>query len=284
MRRKRARTIYWVLVTASLLMAVFGPRLGGLQSTTALAFVPVSHPANRLSNWLAFAEQPALDPASPEVPRELAEITAENERLRHRMADLQTKLAQLQQIHEDRRNLGAEILPRCTALTVVGGDGDVLQALGGGRARIEPGMPALHYGREIAGMAGIVSAATAAGAQVRLISDPSVRIEAVFARFDASRTEWVTLSTAPPLVEGAGGGLCQVARAAREDLEAAGLAQGDWALVADASLPIELQGYRIGQVTAIIDIPDEPGFARVLIKPAAELRRLKEVMIFRGER
>lgn len=279
MRRKRARAIYWVFMAASALMAVLGPRLNRLQATTALAFVPISHPANRFSHFLA-AEEGPLDPSSPDDPRELRAIADENNGLRARVAELEGALAKLKAINQDRQSLGEDVLPRCTPLTVVSGDDDVLQVLVAGSTPIKPGLPVLHYERSMPGIAGVIAAGGTLGAQVRLISDPAVRVEGVFQRFDPVNKTWITLPADPPLIEGAGNGMCQVARARKENLKQAGLAVGDWAMLDDQdSWPLELLYYRIGKVVAIEDIPDEPGFARVLIEPSADLRRVRELMV-----
>ena len=281
MRRKRARTIYWLLIAGSAAMAVVGPRLSGIQATAAVAFVPVSHPANRFGNWLAgtLAEDPPLDPVSPDSPRELREIAEENQRLREQVVQLQGDLDLLQQIHEDREALGKDVLPRCSPLTVVGVDGEVLQVLNRGRNELQADMKVLHYGGGSKGIAGVISAVGAAGAQVRLISDPAVRVTGAFARFDETTDKFIRIETEPPLIEGAGEGMCQVARMRREVQGGAELAVGDWALLADSDWPMELVSYRIGEVVAIEDIPDEPGFARVLIRPPVELHQVKELMV-----
>lgn len=280
MRRKRARTIYWLSLMGCAAMAIFGPRLGAVQSTAAMAFAPVSHPANRLGHWLVggFAEEPTVDPVSPEAPRELSLVARENLRLREQVAQLTGQLEHLKQIHADRSRLGQDILPWCAPVTVLGSDGDVLQVVNRSSTRLEVEMPALHYGPVHTGVAGVVTAVGLPGAQVRLITDPAIRIEGRFGRFDADGN-FVQLDTEAPLIEGAGDGLCQVARAKRQDLDRVALQPGDWAVQADARFPEEMLNFRIGQVVAIEDIPDEPGFARVLIRPAVDLRAAKELMI-----
>ena len=279
MRRKRIRTIFWLAAAGSATMAMVGPRLGSLQSTAALAFAPISHPANRVSGLLLGAQVPVI--ASPgESARESGVIAEENQRLRQRIENLQGQLASLQQLHADRQLLGQEVLERCIAARVIGSDRDVLQVVGTGRGRIVQGMPALHYGQAQRGLAGVVSAAGAGGAQVRLISDPSVRVTGRFGRFDSKTGAFVVLNTEPPLIEGMGDGMCRVARAKREELEREGLRVGDWAVLADNAWPEHLTYFRIGQVVAIEDIPAEPGFARILIRPAVELRRLRELMVY----
>src|SRR5688500_5437203 len=279
MRRKRARTIYWVFVAASALMAVFGPRLNRVQSMTALAFVPISHPANRFSHFLAAGEAPPLDPASPDDPRELRLIAEENDRLRGRLAQLQGALDKLKAIHQDRKSLGEDVLPLCTPLRVVGSHDDILQVINTGKTPLEPDMPVLHYERGLAGIAGLIAASATPGAQVRLISDPAIRIEGAFQRYNDSTDEWMTLAVEPPLIEGAGNGLCQVARYRKANVEQAGLGVSDWTALDDSSWRQELLHYRIGRVAAIEDIPDEPGFARILIEPSTDLRRTRELMV-----
>lgn len=285
MRRKRARTINWLALAGMAALAVFGPRAGSLQATTALAFAPVSHPANRVGNWLAGAlgdEAPA-DPVSPRAPRELRAVAEENDRLRQRIEQLQGHLAVLQQVNQDRQSLGKDVLPFCSALLVIGGDSDVLQVINTGRAKLSADLPVLHYGSVQSGVAGVIGSVGASGAQVRLISDPAVRIEGLFGRFDAATNQFVALSTEPPLIEGAGDGMCQVARAKRDEIDHEKLVVGDWAVLADRSWPEQLRYFRIGQVAEIQEIPAEPGFVRVLIRPAVELRGLKELMVFRRD-
>ena len=155
--------------------------------------------------------------------------------------------------------------------------GDVL--FSSGQATLKAGSPVLHYERGLAGIAGVIAAAMPPGAQVRLISDPQVKVEGVFQRYDETDDLWMTLETERPLIEGAGDGMCQVARVRREDVDKAGLAIGDWATLDDDDWPMELLHYRIGRVTAIEDIADEPGFARVMIQPSADLRRSQELMV-----
>lgn len=285
MRRKRARTIYWLALAGLAALTVFGPRAGALQATTALAFAPVSHPANRVGTWLASAlgvEAPA-DPISPRAPRELRAVAEENDRLRQRIEQLQGQLAALQQTNQDRQSLGKDVLPFCSALLVIGGDGDVLQVINTGRANLRADLPVLHYGSVQSGVAGVVGSVGASGAQVRLISDPAIRVEGVFGRFDEATNQFIALNTEPPLIEGAGNGMCQVARAKRDEVKRENLAVGDWAVLADRSWPELLRYFRIGQVAEIQDIPAEPGFVRVLIRPAVELRELKELMVFRKD-
>lgn len=279
MRRKRLRTIFWLAAAGLAATSVVGPSASSLQATAALAFSPISHPANRLSGLLLGAEGPGVAGLS-DGAREAGIVAEENQRLRQRIEQLQGQLAVLQQLHADRQNLGREVLSRCIPARVIGGDREILQVAGTGRGKISPGMPALHYGPGQAGVAGVVASAGAGGAQVRLISDPSVRISGRFGRFDGRTGEFVVLNTEPPLIEGAGNGTCTVARAKREELDREKLAVGDWAVLADSEWPEHLSYFRIGRVELIEDIPAEPGFARIQIRPAVELRRLKELMVY----
>ena len=87
------------------------------------------------------------------------------------------------------------------------------------------------------------------------------------------------LPTDPPRIEGAGNGLCQVSRMDQAKLEEAGVKAGDWVVAEEPAWDEQLRGVRVGQVERIEPIADQPGFARVLIRPAVDLTRLREVMI-----
>lgn len=273
--------IFWLAVAGSGLMAVASPRLGALQATGAIAFAPVSHPASRFAGLLMADPGPIQRPG--ELPAKLSEALDENQRLRQRIEQLHGQLEVLKSLNEDRKRLGESVLPHCTPARVIGAAGDVLQIVVTGQGPIAADAPALHYGPVHHGVAGVVSAAGAAGAQVRLISDPSIRIEGRFGRIDQQSGELRVLDIEPPLVEGAGGGMCQIARAKREELDRERVAAGDWVVLADRNWPEELLFYRIGQVASIEDIAAEPGFARVMIRPAVELRALSELMVFRTQ-
>lgn len=282
MRRKRARTIFWLSLAGSAAMAALGPRCGGLQATAALAFAPISHPAHRLASLLGRGEGSSSSTIA--AGRDVGDLAAENERLRQQIERLEGALGTLRQIHQDRLRLGADVLPNCAPLRVIGSDGEVLMALATGRLQPQQDQAVLHYGPVHVGIAGLVAAVGASGVQVRLISDPSVRVSARFGRFDPESSSFTVLATEPPLIEGTGNGMCHVARAKRDELDREKLAVGDWVVLDDSAWPQELRYCRIGQVTAIEDIPAEPGFARILIRPAVELRQLKEVMVYVKDR
>lgn len=285
MRRKRARTIFWLLVAGSAAMATAGPRLGRLQAAGGALVAPVSWPAFRLSGLVEgrFAGSTPADMASPGAPRASAEVLEENERLRLQVGWLREQLDVYRRIHADRAALGDTLLPRCAAATVVGVERNTLQLVNATLAEIEPGDAVLHYGRAQVGIAGVISAAGPGGAQARLITDPAVRVEARFIRLHPDRgpgdAAVETIPTDPPLVEGAGGDVCHVARMNKQQLDASGLKPGDWAVLADPAWDAQLHGLPLGRVETIEPIPDEAGFARIVIRPAADLRALKEVMV-----
>ena len=70
-----------------------------------------------------------------------------------------------------------------------------------------------------------------------------------------------------------------ISRHKMDDLTDNNVVAGDWVIVRDNDLPELVFGRRIGRVEAIEPIVDEPGFARILIAPEADLTRARELMV-----
>lgn len=282
MRKRRARTTYIGLLAVCGAAALFAPTFPRLQSASAAVFAPVSHPAHAVggvvTGWLEPAEP--IDSASPDDPRAVARVYAENESLRQLLLAQTEQLERLKQINRDRDKLGTSIRNRCNPLRVVGlveGEGDLLQVVGKAAAE---GLIALHTQGSKGGIAGTVEADALGTARVRLISDRKHRpIGGAFWRFDSEKKELVELPVQPFLVSGLGEGRCAIVRHKEDDLKKAGVAPGDWAVLRDDDWPELLHGRRLAQVVAIEPIPDEAGFARVLMRPAADFTKVREVMV-----
>ncbi len=89
-----------------------------------------------------------------------------------------------------------------------------------------------------------------------------------------------TLTTEPFVLNGTRGGELEIRRHKTADLEAGSVDVGVWALLADADFPEELANTRVGRVIAIDPLATEPGFSRVILEPAADVTRLREVQVF----
>ena len=281
MRRRTARNLFWTLTLSAGVMSLVGPGLHGVQATAAVLFAPVSWPAYRASLWAARVAggQSPLDAASPRRPRAASAVYAQNAVYRQRIVALETQLDALKKLNRDRQRLGETLLPRLAAARVTGGDGEVLNVLNSDFATFRPRMPVLQYDAGGTGVAGVISAVGVASAQVRLVSDPRFVAEGQFVRFAAGSEAPQLLAGPKPLVEGAGGGKCRVARYREADLAEAGVRAGDWVVLADDKWPPELAGFRIGRVADVTPLADEPGFARVGVEPGVDLSALREVMV-----
>ena len=285
MRRRSARNLFWTLAIGSGMYAMIGPRLDAVQGTVGLAFAPVTRVSYQASMWgtrVLQGERP-IDAASPGRPRGLSKIAAENEILRERNRYLQAQLEELQKIHRDRSKLGQGLLARCAPASVVFRNGendrDVLGVLNSDFADLKVGQKALQYGETTVGVAGVVSAVGVASAQVRLVSDPAFVVEARFARFSEEAGEATFLTGPNPVFEGAGNGKCRVARYREADLADSGVRVGDYVTVNDRTWDPALLGLRLGKVTKIEPLPDEPGFARLDVVPDVDFGKLGEVMV-----
>lgn len=282
MRRRRSRTTYLGLLATCAAAALFAPTFPRLQSASAAVFAPVSHPAHAIGGVVVGMFEPAapLDPASPDDPRAVAEVYAENEALRQLLLAQTEQLELLKQINRDRDKLGTSIRNRCEPLRVVGlveGEGDLLQVVGDAAAE---GLIALHTHGSQGGIAGTVEADALGTARVRLITDRDHRpIGGAFWRFDSEKKELIELPVQPFLVSGLGEGRCAIVRHKMDDLKENGVRPGDWAVLRDDDWPEILHGRRLAQVVEIEPIADEPGFARVLMQPAADFTTVQEVMV-----
>ena len=281
MRRRRARILFWSVTLASGLLSLRGPSLGEVQASAAMLFAPVSRPAYTASLWASRVlqgEKP-LDAASPRRPRSSDAVFKQNAQLRTQVLYLQGELLKLQEIHKDRSKLGQPLLAKCAAVAVVGSDGPVLNVVNNNFARLQRGMAVLQYGQTTVGIAGVVSAVGVASGQVRLVTDPQLRIEGEFVDFPANSAVPTPRKGPRPLVEGTGDGRCQVARFAQADLTEYGVKVGDWVTLQDEGWPAELTGLRIGRVTKFEPLAAEPGFTRVVVEPDVDFASLREVMV-----
>jgi hypothetical protein len=60
-----------------------------------------------------------------------------------------------------------------------------------------------------------------------------------------------------------------------------GIEAGDWVMLEDSEWPKSLQNHRVGKVVSIERRKEAPLFAEIRIRPESDLKKLKEVMVFR---
>jgi cell shape-determining protein MreC len=204
-------------------------------------------------------------------------IQQENDRLRTALASLQTQLHSLQELIAERQLLG-EVLPLCSAASVIGADAGSRDSLSiQSIAGLQEGMFALYWG----GIVGrIERAGLSGGAQVRLLTDPGFSVQGAFARFVTQpdgRTDYQMIHAPVPLVQGAGKGEMIIRRLPLEDVT--DVRKGDWVVVQDPDWPAILKGYKLGVVESKEPAPGAPLFAEIRLKPMANLLHLREVMV-----
>ena len=290
--RRKERTTFLSLLGASVAAALFLPALPRVQSVAGAAFAPVSHPAKAVggavidlvsSDVVASGDGVDLDELdAPALRKRLTQLDRDIDAMRTVLLAQTEQLEVLKRVNADRAKLGGNLRQRCEPLTITGvieNESDLLQSVGGGEATTD-GRIALHTGGTDGGFAGTVEAGLLGAARVRLVTDRNHRpVGGALRRFDETTKEVVEVPLEPFLVNGLGEGRCVISRHKMDDLTDNNVVEGDWIIVRDDDLPELVFGRRIGRVEAIEPIVDEPGFARVIIKPDADLTRARELMV-----
>ena len=221
------------------------------------------------------------DVESPaDAPRTYAEIAQENRELRLALANLTQQLEYLQEINSLREQLGP-LRQISRPMRVIGVDSSPVRrslAVQGLTEGIKTGMAVLYAG----GMVGRIDrVGWGNAAQVQLISDTGYRIGGHFGRQvnEDGQLRFKDLGTFHCVVEGNGKRGMIIHNVKMAEVNAAGVAVGDWAVVADGDYPQVLQGYRIAQVTAIRPSRSTLLFAEMDLEPQTNLQMLTEVMV-----
>jgi cell shape-determining protein MreC len=276
------------LMALSVFSAFVAPRRIGDWSRAQIQgiFAPVARPVRMLAGSLydriAGTQAAARDDgaAADGSPRPSAEIIAENHRLRLIVANLTARFDELQERDANRRKVGA-VLDLCRPFAVSGTDPGPRQSLvlaGTSLEGLRVAMPVLYPG----GIAGRISRAGVAGAQVQLVTDHGFRVLGSFARFrndPRGNVEFVNVDFPVALIEGVGNGMMRSQRLSHARVREAGLRPGDWVILNDNSWPAAVQGYRLGKIEAINQQPESPLFDEIRITPAGNLLLLREVMV-----
>jgi cell shape-determining protein MreC len=288
------------IFTLLLIMAAIGAFVvpvgtgDGARAVVAGVFAPVSWPARAAAGWVhdsVRGNRPVDDVvAGGARARTVDQLRGENEALRLTVANLSSQLASLKQLNADRQMLG-DVRPLCDPFPVVGTDSGprralILQTLGrAGGGAVAQGQPALYSG----GIAGRVEQAGAGSAIVRLVTDKDFRLTGGFGRFKHDQKGHVVFEklemshSQPPLLEGTGRGTMRIENVDMKDAQASHLAAGDWVVLADHDWPLQLQGYKLGQIVSVETRPSAPLFALIEVRPVRDLMELREVMVMNKE-
>jgi hypothetical protein len=249
-------------------------------------FAPISRPVWRAAAWASTRLSPDIND-----PRATRDIREENQRLRAELSRLQTQLDEL-----NRRDLAMGELGQkrdlCRLAKVLGADAGNRESLAIAGSTFD-GLKEEQYVLCPGGLVGQIQRAGAAGAQVRLITDPAFHVRVLFRRFvpGSNPPKYVDLGVPISLAEGVGRGM-MVVRAL--SLSAIGLARdlrplggqsepllnpGDAAVLADPDCPQSLKGEMVGRVVFITRRPDAQLFAEIRLQPDVNLKKLHEVMV-----
>ena len=291
----RAQHVFYMLMGASALTAfVVPPQYARkLQPQVQWIFAPLSRPVGAIAASVSDRISP---PASHDRRGEVA-VMAENQQLRAEVALLTTQLDEMRRRDAELTKLGSA-KDFCRIFQVIGGDAagqrESLAIAGSSFQGLKDDQWVLYTG----GLAGQIQRAGAAGAQVRLITDPASRIKIRFVRFTTTNghVTFEPLGIPAVLAQGAGQnamlvrGLSLAAigyDAKGNPLQGAAnetVREGtDYAVLFDSDCPRVLQGKMIGRVTRVIPRPDARLFAEIRIEPDERLAKLREVMVMTKE-
>lgn len=273
--------IYIALLLVAVLSALVVPKPFSDRGRAQLQilFTPISGPIHAIaSRTYDRINPPSADPEQRGRPRPYQQIADENRELRVQIGHLTDQLHRLQQINADREALGS-LRQWSRPLRVAGSDpgGRKSISLQGEVEGIRAGMAVLYPG----GLAGRIDrVGFSGGIQAQLVTDRTFRVIARFGRLEreGDAVSFRFLSEAKVLLEGDGEEGLIARTVTRDSLQEMGLREGDFAVLADVDYAEVLQGYRIGQVTAIRPTKS-PQFMAVHVAPDPRLMALREVMV-----
>jgi hypothetical protein len=242
-------------------------------------FYPVAKPVGSLARWVHgnLGARPVKDGRSTQT------LLEENDSLRQEVAAMMRELDELRRRDAELETLGP-LRERCTLFSVVGADaagrdglllsGSTLEGLRQGQAVLFPG-----------GIVGRIQRSPGiAGAQVRLITDRGMRMEAFcvgFTRDAAGATKREQVPIPPIIVEGIGQGAMRCATAlTMEEVNVAKLKEGDMVFLdKDDEWDKAVHFRRLGKIVRIERQAASRLHAEIRIEPTSTLLGLQEVMV-----
>ncbi|MDB5358158.1 MAG: Cell shape-determining protein MreC [Phycisphaerales bacterium] len=252
--------------------------VNGVQPGVEALFAPIARPIGGISRW-------AHDRIAPEISPDLRasqDVKKENQALRTEVANLTVRLHDLEEKESDRDKVGP-LRGLCTPFSVIGPDTGTRESLnlqGSSFEGLHDGMLVIYSG----GIAGVVQRAGAAGAHVQLITDPGFTVRAGFGRHLEGAVDFVSIRAPQALVRGVGHGQMEILMMHTDEVKAAGLRVGDWAIADEQTWPHYLKGESLGRIIYIGDRVGAPGFARIVVEPPQSLLRLREVLVMTKEK
>ena len=248
-------------------------------------FQPVAKPTRAIAAWVAGR----VEKPDPNEKRDVKAVIEELEALRvDYMAAVHT-IEDLRRRNSEYEQLGT-LRSLCTPVRTVGDDGGNRESLQI-RGNVFDGLKQGQFVISPRNIVGILERPPGvAGAQVRLITDPGVRVEGYFAIYtkdEAGRSARELLPLPPldeklkltPLVQGVGNGAMKCVSLTMEEVNAAGVVQGTWVMLEDKEWDERLHGRPLGQVVRITPQTTAPLYADIRIEPVVNLSRLTEVMV-----
>lgn len=268
---------FLLLISGSCAFILPRERTGAVRGWGEAVLAPVASPVRAMG---AAVRGRIGGPGESRAGAESAEV----QRLRAEVARLTTQNQELQRLVASRELMG-DAHRYSVPVRVIGLDSGGKQnlLLDGGRADgLSEGMAVVWRDSLI----GRIDHVQEHSARVKLVTDRTFRVSAVFGRFvagEAGSAAFLPLQSNVPLVEGGGDALAVVGLTMQE-LKQAGVAAGHWVVLADADWPPVVQGFLLGQVEKIEPQSENMLYGRVEIRPRLDARQLREVMVIVGER
>jgi cell shape-determining protein MreC len=286
----RSKNLFFLLMAIAFVVTFMLPaRVSSrLRPQLGILFAPVSRPAAGIARMIGGRTLVV----NANDHRTDDNIRLENDRLRAENSRLSALVSEASRRDIELAGMG-DLAKDCVLAEVAGADTsgrESITLVGRSLLNVKPGMYALTR----AGLAGRIDAVSAGSAQLRLITDPGVRLRCRFDSFSDGAATPVALS--PVVVEGRGDGLMVVRQLTLTDLRvdasmkpldpntAPVLHEGDYCTLDDPDCPLQLQGFHVGRVVSIDPRPGGRLFAEVKIRPMMNLKRLPEAMILMKEK
>ena len=277
-----------LMALAAISALAMPPTTGDSFRKVGILFMPISSPVRQIAGSVdARMVKPIPTPSSEaSAGRTAAQLRDDNETLKFQVSALTSEnehltglneslLVKLNSIGTLNSKLAVRLVP------VIGGDLGTqqvltLQLLSGD---VASNTPVMYPPKNFAGKLEVVGLGAA---RVRLISDKSSTITGIFRRY---KEDMVLVNMPQPIktMEGLGNGKMVIKSVKRDEAfppnhPETSLAIGDWFVVKDKDLPDEVQGYKLGEIESITD-SKQPQFVTIILRPASDLMKLREVMV-----
>jgi len=284
MSQNRFNQLFVILLAAGLAGSLLIPpsitdRAKGKEE---LLLYPIVKPVRTIAGMLDRKYAHKSLPPGETVVRSDTTVAAENVELRQQVLFLRRQLESLQFVESERKHLGplfdyfkpvsvlnADATPGRESLAIAPASGIDTSA----------GAPVMYSD----GLAGKMID----GRKVRLITDKDFIITGEFVRWENEK--YTALKVPKASVRGIGNGTMRVENLTIKEAENAEnpIKPGDWVVISDPDFVTDprykelMQGRPIGQVETVRPIPTKPLFAEIVVKPRADLQKLREVLVAR---